>query len=150
MSALDASQQANRAGMDRQRLVVISYLVFGIVLTLFFGHLLALAFSSLGVKNSQVVEGAEGLTLSNLLGLGLAGGLGVWAWTNPKVKSLSNEVAEELMRVTWPSWDETRTSTVAVVVASLVAAIILFGMDTLSYRMMVDWLPTVWTAVAGN
>jgi len=141
MSATEASQQANRAGMDRQRLVVISYLVAGIVLALFFGHLFELA---LGVRNAQIVEGLSELKLANVLGFALAIGLGTWAWTNPKVKALSNEVAEELMRVTWPSWDETRTSTVAVVVASLVAAVILFGMDTLSYKLMVDWLPSIW------
>ena len=35
-------------------------------------------------------------------------------------------------------------STIAVVVASLVAAVLLFGMDTLSYKLMVDWLPALW------
>lgn len=144
MSATEASQQANRAGMDRQRLIVISYLVFGIVLALFFGHMFELALAALGVKNAQIVEGLAELKLANLLGFGLAGGLAAWAWTNPKVKALSNEVAEELMRVTWPSWDETRASTIAVVIASLVAALILFGMDSLSYKLMVDWLPQIW------
>jgi len=144
MSATEASQQANRAGMDRQRLVVISYLVFGIILALFFGHMFDMALAALGVKNAQVVEGLSELKLANVLGFALAIALGVWAWTNPKVKSLSNEVAEELMRVTWPSWDETRASTVAVVIASLVAAFILFGMDTVSYKLMVDWLPLIW------
>jgi preprotein translocase subunit SecE len=144
MSAVEASQQANRAGMDRQRLVVISYLVFGIILSLFFGHLLDAALAALGVKNVQVVEGLSELNLSNLLGFGLTAALAAWAWTNPRAKALSSEVAEEMMRVTWPSWDETRASTVAVVVASLVAAIILFGMDTLSYKLMVDWLPQIW------
>lgn len=144
MSATEASQQANRAGMDRQRLVVISYLVFGIILALFFGHMFDMALAALGVKNAQVVEGLSELKLANVLGFALALALGVWAWTNPKMKSLSNEVAEELMRVTWPSWDETRASTVAVVIASLVAAFILFGMDTVSYKLMVDWLPLIW------
>jgi len=46
--------------------------------------------------------------------------------------------------VTWPSWAETRTSTAAVVVASLVSAFILFGIDTVAYKLMVDWLPTLW------
>ncbi|MCC6333273.1 MAG: preprotein translocase subunit SecE [Myxococcales bacterium] len=147
MSATDASQQANRAGMDRQRLVVISYLVFGIILTLFLGHLVELAMGAVGVKNAQVVEGLSELKLANLIGFALTVGLAIYAWTSPKVKALSNEVAEELMRVTWPSWDETRTSTVAVVVASLVAAFILFGMDSLSYKLMVDWLPRIWNAV---
>jgi hypothetical protein len=26
----------------------------------------------------------------------------------------------------------------------LVAAVILFGMDTLSYKLMVEWLPKLW------
>lgn len=147
MSATDASQQANRAGMDRQRLVVISYLVFGIILTLFLDHLVELAMGAVGVKNAQVVEGLSELKLANLIGFALTAGLAIYAWTSPKVKALSNEVAEELMRVTWPSWDETRTSTIAVVVASLVAAFILFGMDSLSYKLMVDWLPRIWNAV---
>ena len=48
------------------------------------------------------------------------------------------------MKVTWPTWGETKVATMAVVVASLVAALILFGIDTLSYKVMVEWLPTVW------
>lgn len=147
MSATDASTQANRAGMDRQRLVVISFLVFGIILALFFGQMMDMALAALGVKNAPVIEGLTEFKLSMVLGFGLAIGLGVWSWTNPKVKALSNEVAEELMRVTWPSWDETRAATVAVVVASLVAAFLLFGMDTISYKLMVDWLPLVWGAL---
>jgi preprotein translocase subunit SecE len=71
-------------------------------------------------------------------------GLAAWAWTNARVHTLSLEVATELMRVTWPSWEETRVSTIAVVVASLVAAVLLFGMDTLAYKMMVEWLPALW------
>jgi preprotein translocase subunit SecE len=63
---------------------------------------------------------------------------------NPKTKGLALEVANELMRVTWPSWEETRVSTLAVVVASVIAAAVLFGIDSLSYKLMVDWLPALW------
>ena len=34
--------------------------------------------------------------------------------------------------------------TFAVVVASLVAAVLLFFIDTVAYKLMVDWLPAVW------
>ena len=143
MSASDASQQANRAEMDPRRLVVISFLVFGIILALFFSHLLEMVLAQLNVANAQAIEGTD-IRLVNVLGVVLAGGLGVVAWRNQRLKALSLEVATELMRVTWPTWEETRISTVAVVVASLVAAVILFGMDTLSYKMMVEWLPALW------
>jgi preprotein translocase subunit SecE len=144
MSASEASQQANRAEMDPRRLVVISYLVFGVILALFFGHLLDAVLVRLNIKDAQLLEGANELKVSTLVGLAMAVGLGAWAWTNLRVKTLSLEVATELMRVTWPSWEETRISTIAVVVASLVAAILLFSMDTLAYKMMVDWLPALW------
>lgn len=143
MSATEASQQANRAEMDPRRLVVISYLVFGIILTLFFGRMVELLFAQLNVANAEVITGA-GIKLADLLGLGITAGSAAYCWTNPRIKALSLEVATELMKVTWPSWEDVRVSTGAVVVASLVAAVILFGMDTLSYKVIVDWLPHLW------
>ena len=143
MSASDASQQANRSGMDPTRLVVISYLVFALILTLFFEHLLDLVFARLGVRNHELVDGL-GWRLTTLLGVVLAFGGAIFSWMNPKTKAVSLEVANELMRVTWPSWEETRVSTMAVVVASVIAAAVLFGIDSLSYKLMVDWLPALW------
>ena len=152
MSASDASQQANRAGMDPKRLVVVGYLVFGIVILMFLSHgfiggtqpgiLEALA-ARFGVPNPKLGEGLD-FKLTDLIAAVLVIGGGFFAWTNPKSHTVSLEVANELMRVTWPSWDETRLSTLAVVVASLVAAIVLFGIDSLSYKLMIDWLPTLW------
>lgn len=143
MSATEASQQANRAEMDPRRLVVVSYLVFGLILTLFLGRLIEMLMAQVGVTNSEIITGTA-IKVADLTGFLVTAGLAAYAWTNPKVKSLSMEVATELMRVTWPSWEDVRVSTIAVVVASLVAAVILFGMDTLSYNLMVKWLPAVW------
>ncbi len=143
MSETEASQQANRAEMDPRRLVVVSYLVFGLILTLFLGRLVELLMGQIGVTNTEIISGT-GIKLADVLGFVLTAGLAGYAWTNPRINTLSMEVATELMRVTWPSWEDVRVSTIAVVVASLVAAIILFGMDTLSYNLMVKWLPAVW------
>jgi preprotein translocase subunit SecE len=142
-SASEAAQQANRSGMDPKRLVVIFYMVFGIILALFLDHVLDLTTAELGWRNPEVIEGL-GWKATTLAGFVIAIGLGAGAWTWPKSKQLSIEVASELMKVTWPTWAETRVSTMAVVIASLIAAIILFGIDTLSYKLMVDWLPFVW------
>ena len=143
MSVTEASQQANRAEMDPRRLVVVSYLVFGIILTLFLGRLIEMLMGQVNITNTEILAGT-GIKLADLLGFVITAGLAGYAWTNPKVKTLSLEVATELMRVTWPSWEDVRVSTIAVVVASLIAALILFGMDTLSYNLMVKWLPAAW------
>jgi len=49
----------------------------------------------------------------------------VVVWRIPKTQTASLEVALELRRVTWPSLRETRAATVAVIVASAIAAVIL-------------------------
>ena len=143
MSATEASQQANRAEMDPRRLVVVSYLVFGLILTLFLGRVIELLMGRIGLGNPEIISGT-GIKLADVLGFVITVGSAAYAWTNPRIKQLSLEVATELMRVTWPSWEDVRVSTIAVVVASVVAAILLFGMDTLSYNLMVKWLPAIW------
>jgi preprotein translocase subunit SecE len=139
MATDEASQQANRAGMDPLRLVIIFYLLGGIILALFLGHLLGSVFAGAGWSDAELIEDWH---LSSVLGVVLSAGLAVFCFI--RFRGLSMEVASELMKVTWPSWEETRLSTIAVVVASLVASIILFGIDTLSYKLMVDWLPALW------
>jgi preprotein translocase subunit SecE len=144
MSGTEASQQANRAGMDPKRLVVIAYLVFGFIIALFLDHFLEMVLSRVGVQNAVLIEGPDWRISTLAAALISIGGFG-YAWFNPKSKNLSVEVATELMRVTWPSFEETRISTFAVVIASIVAAVILFGIDSFSYKVMVDWLPALWS-----
>jgi len=144
MSASDASQQANRAGMDPKRLVVVSYLVFGLVIALFLGHVLEQLVARFGLPNGRVLEGLD-WKATDVAGVVVTLGAGLFCWFNPKVRTQSLDVANELMRVTWPSWEETRLSTFAVVVASLVASIVLFGIDRFSYELMIEWLPSLWS-----
>jgi preprotein translocase subunit SecE len=143
MSSTDASQQANRAGMDPKRLVVIAYLLFGFIITLFLRELLALLMSRVGITDRVLIEGPD-WHISTLTSFVLVLGTGGYCWFNQKTRNISIEVATELMRVTWPSWEETRISTFAVVIASLIASMVLFGIDTFSYKVMVEWLPALW------
>lgn len=142
-TANEASEQAHRSAMDPKRLVVIFYLIAGIVLALFLEHLFGLLWAKAGWNDREILEGL-GWSVSTLVGFALALGLVVGAYLHRRTHALSLDVAGELMKVTWPSWAETRASTFAVVIASLVAAVLLFCIDTVAYKLMVDWLPTVW------
>jgi preprotein translocase subunit SecE len=146
--ASEASEQANRAEIDPKRFVIISYLLLGLVVAFFFANILTRLFVEVGIGQRQLITGIELSTPPYLLGFVLAVGTGIYCWLNPRIHQLSLEVATELKRVTWPSWEETRVSTFAVVVASLVAAVILSAIDALSLRLMVDWLPILWEKVA--
>jgi preprotein translocase subunit SecE len=142
-TASEASQQANRSAMDPKRLVVIFLLLAGIVTALFFEHVLGLVWARFGWGDPVLVEGVD-WQVSTLVGYLLAVALAVFTWFQPKTHAVAIDIASELMKVTWPSWAETRASTLAVIVASLVAAVILFFIDTIAYKLMVEWLPTVW------
>ncbi len=139
----EASQQANRSGIDPKRLVVIFYLASGVALILFLDHILALTWARFGWPDPGLIEGLD-WKLTSIVSVLLSVGAVIFCFVNPEVHRLSIEVATELMKVTWPSWAETRVSTVAVVVASALAAVILFAIDSLAYKVMVDWLPALW------
>jgi preprotein translocase subunit SecE len=139
-----ASEQANRAGMSPGRLVVIFYMGAGLVAAMFLGKVLALIWAEVGLADRTNALESLGWSVTQVLGVVLAAGAGIGCYLHPRTRTISNEVASELMKVTWPSWEETRTSTTAVVVASLVASVVLFGIDTMAYKLMVDWLPALW------
>jgi preprotein translocase subunit SecE len=142
-SVNEAAQQANRSGMDPKRLVVIFYLLSGVVVALFLANVLSMIWAQFGLPDPEMIEGLQ-WKVTSILSVGLAVGIGLGCYFHPRIHQLSMEVASELMKVTWPSWAETRVSTIAVVVASLTAAVILFGIDTIAYKLMVDWLPALW------
>jgi preprotein translocase subunit SecE len=64
-----------------------------------------------------------------VVGSALSIALTVYCWFSPKVRGPATQVIEELQRVTWPTWPETRAAAVAVVVASAVCAVLLGAFD---------------------
>ncbi|NOZ02541.1 MAG: preprotein translocase subunit SecE [Deltaproteobacteria bacterium] len=70
-------------------------------------------------------------TASDLLGLLSGVTVAVVLWFNEKVNRLGMEVGNELRNVTWPTWPETRVSTIVVLVTTLVVSLILGMFDAL-------------------
>jgi len=143
MATNDASTVANRSTMTPERLVVIFTLCLAIVLVLFLEHVIAPIWVAVGLPDRPLWEGG-GWTYTSLVALALTAALLGGAWSSTRVRHLAFETASELMRVTWPTFEETRVSTIAVVVASIVAGVLLFFIDSLSYKLMVEWLPALW------
>ena len=144
MASNDATTVANRSAMTPERLVVIFTLCLAIVLVLFLKHVIAPLWVAVGWPDRPLIEGAEEWTYSSLVAVALTVALLGGAWSSSRIRHLAFETASELMRVTWPSLEETRVSTMAVVIASVVAGVVLFFIDSLSYKLMVEWLPALW------
>jgi preprotein translocase subunit SecE len=116
-------------GVDPKRLVAIFYVGAAVVLGTFLDKVLAIAFSYVRWNDRPL---AGDFTVSDAAGWACyaASGLAAWlTWRNPRAQGVSLEVAGELKKVTWPSLRETRAATLAVVVATFVAAAVLGVFD---------------------
>ncbi len=123
----------NVGGVEQpKRIVAIAFVVAALALGVFLEKVIELALSYARVNDFAVIGD---WSLSTVLGFGLAAVAAVVVWRIPRTQTVSLEVALELQRVTWPSLRETRAATVAVIVASAVAAVILGVFD-----MMWSWL----------
>ena len=61
----------------------------------------------------------------SLIALGGATVAGIWMYRDDRLYTLTNEVATELKKVTWPTAKEVRAATLVVIVMSIISALIL-------------------------
>jgi preprotein translocase subunit SecE len=117
----------NVGGVDQpKRVVGIFYVLAAVALGVFLEKVLELVFGAAGFNDFAVFSD---WTLSTILGFAIAAVVAFVVWRIPKTQQVSLEIALELRRVTWPSLRETRAATVAVIVASAIAAVILGVFD---------------------
>jgi preprotein translocase subunit SecE len=123
----------NVGGVEQpKRIVAIAYVLAALALGVFLERIFALVFAYVRVNDFAVFGD---WSLSTIVGFALAAAAAVVVWRIPRTQTVSLEVALELRRVTWPSLRETRAATIAVIVASAIAAVILGLFD-----MMWSWL----------
>ncbi len=123
----------NVGGVEQpKRIVGIAYVVAALALGVFLEKVIELVLAYARVNDFAVVGD---WSLSTVLGFGLAAATAAVVWRIPRTQTVSLEVALELQRVTWPSIRETRAATVAVIVASAIASVILGVFD-----MVWSWL----------
>ena len=143
MALNDGLHQANRSGMTPMRLVVIFTIFAAAALVLFLQHVVAPLWVGAGLPDRPLFEGLTEWKTTSLVALVVSLGILAGCWANTRLRSLALETATELMKVTWPSRGETWVSMWAVVIASVLAGMLLFGIDTVAYKLMVQWLPAL-------
>lgn len=123
----------NVGGVEQpKRIVAIAYVLAAIAAGFFLEKVASIAFTYLRVNDFEVFGG---WSLSTIVGFVAAAIIAVIVWRIPRTQTVSLEVALELRRVTWPTLRETRAATIAVIVASAIAAVILGVFD-----MVWSWL----------
>lgn len=141
MDAATSTGNPAAGKLEPRRMVGIAYFSFALAGGMFLSHVIGAILAAVRWGDPSLL-GIEELTVSAVVGFGLAIGAVVYCWVNPTVRTAALDVATELNRVTWPSLAETRVSTVAVIIASVVSSLVLFGFDFASSKVMTVWVPT--------
>lgn len=116
--------------MSQERIVNLSFVAAALVMWFLSASLVGSVLDFLGPDWDIQVIGRE-FTLSNLIGIAVGIGGGLYLWRNERLFSLAHEVAGELRKVTWPSWPEVRLSTGVVMATTVAVALCLWVFDTL-------------------
>ncbi len=120
-------------GMDPKRMVVIFYVLAALAVGVFLEKVFGLVFSYARWTDPAIF--GEDWTLTTVLGYAIAIVAAVVTWRTPRANTVALEIAGELKKVTWPTLRETRAATVAVVIATFAAAIILGVFDYVWARL---------------
>src|SRR5467141_4236562 len=117
--------------MTNTRIVQIGLVVLAILAGLFLEHVLLAAFGAWSVTQPLTRPLWNDWTWSSFIGLGVSAAAAVYIWITPRTRDVAIDIVAELRKVSWPSLPETRAATVAVIVASLIAAALLGLFDVL-------------------
>jgi len=114
--------------MNLQRFVNIAYVLVGLLAWVISARLFGGVMDLISRDFDKPLIGTD-FARSDLLGLICGLAVGIALKMNREVNGWALEVVNELKKVTWPSWEETRLSTVVVIITSIVVAIILGAFD---------------------
>lgn len=124
---------------QKSTLVALFFLLAGMLVSLVVHLALAQAFGALRVTDSPIL--GDRFPLSALLGSVIGLGAGAICFTAARTKTLIGEVLDELNKVNWPAFGETRVNTMVVIVTSVVTALILGSFDMV-FLQLSQWLST--------
>jgi preprotein translocase subunit SecE len=108
-------------------IVAISFIAAGLLLWVVLDKGLTALWALFGWINAPMI--GTTFTTTTLIALLIAVAAAVISWRHHTVNELAREVVQELQKVSWPSWLETRASTIVVIVFSFVLAAILGVFD---------------------
>ena len=108
-------------------IVAISFIATGLLLWVVLDKGLSAMWALAGWINSPVI--GAGFTTTSLAGFVIALAATLICWRHRTINGLSREVVQELQKVSWPNWLETRASTVVVIIFSIILATILGAFD---------------------
>ncbi len=125
--------------MEVSRGVTLSYIGTAILGFVLFKKALDWAWQDIDMLQQHVWFGIVELTA--LLAIGLTAGLIVFMKKHPEIDPFIHETVVELRKVTWPGFQDTKVSTVQVVIFTVLLSFFLWGADQV-WQPVTDWILT--------
>lgn len=114
--------------MGIARYVNLSFVAIGLILYVILGGLFGAVLEMFGSSANAQVLGSN-FRVGHLLAMVVSIGVAVALRRSEKIHTWAMEVGNELSKVTWPTWKETRRATWVVIVTTLIIAAILGLLD---------------------
>ena len=112
---------------SRNTWVAIFYISCIVTATVIFDKAFAMGMAMGNVANEKMLT--DFFRMSTVLGLVLAIAIGGYCWVTPKIRNFANESIDELSKVAWPDWSETRSNTIVVIIFAFICSGILGVFD---------------------
>ena len=109
------------------RWVNLGFVFAGLILWWVFGNVTESIYGFVEVTNRPVL--GENLSQASLIGLGAAVLVTLGMWRNKNLYESGIHIAQELKKVTWPDWPDTKYATWVVIITTLIIAVILAVFD---------------------
>jgi len=113
-----------------QRYVNIGFVLVGLLVWIILAASLATLLDWFYPQGNLPLLGVR-FTLTDVVGLVAGVATAVLLRRSERVNTLALEIGNELKKVTWPSWKETRMSTIVVIITTFVVAAILGVFDAM-------------------
>jgi len=125
--------------MGPTRWVTLGFALIGVLVAIVLSKVLGAAAGWLRVPDYALL----GPTVTVSTALAWVGSLGaaVYFYRQEKWHQLGIEIVQELRKVVWPTWGETRSATVVVVITTVIIATILYFFDAI-WSSVTSWIYT--------
>lgn len=114
--------------MGIARYVNLSFVAVGLILYVILGGLFGAILEMFGSSMNAQVLGSN-FRVGHLLAMVVSIGVAIALRRSEKIHTWAMEVGNELSKVTWPTWKDTRRATWVVIVTTLIIAAILGLLD---------------------
>ncbi len=114
--------------MSQARMVNMAFMAAALLLWIISSRTIAGTLELVRPEWDLALIGAK-FQLSDLLGIAIGFGGGLFLWRHAVLYQLANEVAAEVRKITWPESTEVRWATTVVIITTILIALVLWAFD---------------------